>query len=349
MRPRVGFLGVGWIGRSRMEAIASAGDVDVAAVCDPSEEMALAALNVAPDAQRFADLDAMLALGLDGVVIATPSALHVPQAVAALERGAAVFCQKPLGRNAAETERAVVAARRADRLLGVDMSYRHTAAAASVAALARGGDLGKVYAADLVFHNAYGPDKDWFYDPHLSGGGCLADLGVHLIDLALWMLDWPEITSVHSHLLANGAPLRQRDRVEDYAAVTLTTASGAVVRIACSWRLPAGQDAQIEASFYGTEGGAALRNVGGSFYDFEALRFVGTQRQQITAPPDSWSGRAAVDWACRLAQGARYAPEVEQALTVAEILDRSYAAIVLPAQRSTISTDWPGAEGRSSW
>jgi hypothetical protein len=49
-----------------------------------------------------------------------------------------------------------------------------------------------------------------------------------------------------------------------------------VVRLACSWRLQAGQEAVIAAEFYGTQGGAALRNVGGSFYDFEAARFSGT-------------------------------------------------------------------------
>jgi predicted dehydrogenase len=49
-----------------------------------------------------------------------------------------------------------------------------------------------VRAVDLTFHNAYGPDKPWFYDPAQSGGGCVMDLGVHLVDLALWTLGWPK-------------------------------------------------------------------------------------------------------------------------------------------------------------
>jgi hypothetical protein len=57
----------------------------------------------------------------------------------------------------------------------------------------RRGRLGQPFAADLVFHNAYGPGKDWFFDPAQSGGGCVIDLGVHLVDLALWALDWPEV------------------------------------------------------------------------------------------------------------------------------------------------------------
>jgi predicted dehydrogenase len=128
-----------------------------------------------------------------------------------------------------------------------------------------------VFAVDLVFHNAYGPDKPWFYDPELSGGGCVMDLGVHLVDLALWSLDFPGVTNVTSTLMAKGAPLPLgANAVEDYAVATLTLDTGAVVRLACSWRLHAGEPAVIGAAFQGVEGGAALRNIGGSFYDFAA-------------------------------------------------------------------------------
>jgi predicted dehydrogenase len=57
-----------------------------------------------------------------------------------------------------------------------------------------------------------GPDKPWFYDPDLSGGGCVMDLGVHLVDLALWSLDFPRVTSVSSSLMAKGAPWRRAPR-----------------------------------------------------------------------------------------------------------------------------------------
>ena len=58
-----------------------------------------------------------------------------------------------------------------------------------------------------------------------------------------------------------------------------------MAELACSWNLPAGQDAVIAASFYGTAGGAELRNVDGSFYDFVAERFRGTARETLAAPP----------------------------------------------------------------
>jgi predicted dehydrogenase len=321
-RPRVGFLGVGWIGRHRMEAMLAAGAVEAAAFADPSAAMAKAAADLAPDAAWVGSLDELLALDLDGLVIATPSALHAEQSIAARERGVAVFCQKPLGRTAAEVRAVVEAARAADRLLAVDLSYRFTEGMRRIREAVRSGELGRVFAADLIFHNAYGPDKPWFYDPGLSGGGCVMDLGVHLVDLALWTLDFPAATDVSAKLLAGGEPLS--DGVEDYAVATLELEGGAAVRIACSWRLHAGCDAEISAAFYGTTGGAALRNVGGSFYDFTAELYRGTARETLASPPDDWGGRAAADWARRLGEGARFDPAAERLVDTAQVLDRIY-------------------------
>jgi predicted dehydrogenase len=325
-RPRLGFLGVGWIGRHRMQAILETGAAEVVAVADPSPAMAGEALRLAPPgAALVPSLEAMLELGVDGVAIATPSALHAEQSTRALERGAAVFCQKPLGRTAAEARAVVEAARAADRLLAVDLSYRFTEGMRRIREVVRAGGLGRVYAVDLTFHNAYGPDKAWFYDPALSGGGCVMDLGVHLVDLALWTLDFPGVAGVSGRLFAGGEPLGARpDRVEDHAVAALELSTGAAVRLACSWRLPAGCDAVISAAFYGTEGGAALRNLDGSFYDFVAERYRGTAREELARPPDAWGGRAAADWARRLAAGERFDAEAERLVEVAGVLDRIY-------------------------
>ena len=322
-KPRVGFLGVGWIGRHRMAAMLETGAVEAAAIADPSPECAAEAALLAPAAAIVPDLAAMLELGLDGVVIATPSALHAEQSIAALQAGAAVFCQKPLGRTAAEARAVVDAARAADRLLAVDLSYRFTEGMRRIRELVVSGDLGSVYAVDLVFHNAYGPDKLWFYDPALSGGGCVMDLGVHLVDLALWTLDFPVVTGVTSQLFSGGEPLVP-GQVEDYAVANLTLEGGGSVRLACSWKLHAGQEAEITASFYGTEGGAALRNVDGSFYDFTAARHQGTSSERLAGPPDDWGGRAAADWAVRLAGGERYDAAAGRLVEVSAVLDRIY-------------------------
>src|SRR5690606_30243683 len=265
--------------------------------------------------------------GLDGLVIATPSALHAEQAIAALDRGIAVFCQKPLGRSAAEAAAVVEAARRADRLLGLDLSYRHTAAAKAMASVLKRGDLGEIFAVALTFHNAYGPDKPWFYDRELSGGGCVTGLGVRPAALASGMLDFPAADAVTSRLYAGGQPLSPgSSEVEAYAAARLDLAGGTNVRLACSWRLHAGQEAVIEASFYGTGGAVTLRNVGGSFYDFEAHHHYGTQSERLVSPPDAWGGRAGAAWARALAENPRFDPAADRFPEVAGVLDRIYAS-----------------------
>lgn len=322
--PRLGFLGVGWIGQSRMAAIGESGKAEITAIADPSPTMREGARVSAPGAELVASLEELLELPLDGIVIATPSALHAQQAIAALERGIAVFCQKPLGRSHRETERVIDAARSADRLLGVDFSYRFVRAFQEVRNQVRQGAIGSVFAADLIFHNAYGPDKAWFYDPAQSGGGCVMDLGIHLLDFLLWTLDFPRCEGVHSRLFAEGRPLEQPGRVEDYAVARVDLEGGISANLSCSWKLPVGQDALISATFYGSAGGISVRNVGGSFYDFEAEIFAGTQRTPLVSPPDPWGGRAAVEWADRLAQDRRFDCAAERIADSAGIMDQIY-------------------------
>ena len=320
---RLGFLGVGWIGRNRMEAMLASGKAEAVAICDPSADMVGQAQALAPDAQPVESLGPLLELELDGVVIATPSALHAEQSIRALESGAAVFCQKPLGRNAAEVEVVIDAARQADRLLGVDLSYRHTASMRAVRELVQTGALGRPFAADFVFHNAYGPGNAWFYDPRLSGGGCLIDLGVHLVDLALWLFDFPEVIGARGRLLKDGRPAGA-DECEDFATGEIELDNGVTVRLACSWNLPAGQDADIRATIYGTEGGAEMRNVGGSFFDFVAERFTGRDRETLASPPDGWGGRDAAEWVEKLAARERFGGSTTGLLETARVLDRLY-------------------------
>ncbi len=323
-KPRLGFLGVGWIGRHRMEALAAGGFARITAIVDPEPEMRRLALAAAPGAAEVSSLDDLLGLSLDGVVIATPSALHANQAISALEAGLPVFCQKPLGRTADEVAAVVEAARRADRLLAVDFSYRYASAFARLRETVTSGSIGEVFAANLVFHNAYGPDKAWCNDPALAGGGCMMDLGVHLVDMALWVLGFPEVDRVSSRLFAAGRPVTEPDIIEDFATARLDMTGGGTVDIACSWRLPVGRDAVISATFFGTRGGVSASNVNGSFYDFITERFDGADRALLAEPPDAWGGRAVVDWARRVAAGDRFDASTFEVVRVAQVLDLVY-------------------------
>jgi predicted dehydrogenase len=334
--PRLGFVGLGWIGRMRLNALAEAGAAEIAALCESAPERLNQAGEAHPEAARFTNYDGLIEraeeLKLDGLVIATPNALHAPQTLAALKRGLAVFCQKPLALDAGEARDMVDAARKADRLLGVDYSYRFTAGARELKRIVEAGELGRIFSLELVFHNAYGPDKPWCFDPRLAGGGALMDLGVHLIDLALWLLDDPPIRRVR------GAAFRQGERlslgrltpsgqstVDDFASAWLDLQDGGTVAsLAVSWNAHAGRDCVIRAALFGTEGGAEFRNIDGSFYDFELERFRGRSGEVVTRESKDWLGKAILDWARRLGESNRFDPEIERSVRVSEVVDGVY-------------------------
>lgn len=324
-RPRLGFLGVGWIGLNRLEAVVQSGRAEVAAVADLSTQALRAAEASAPRARCVATLQELLEQNVDGIVIATPNAWHVPQALAALDAGCAVFIQKPMARTAAETAQILQKARACNRPLAVDLCYRHVRGVAELRRRLHAGSIGDVFAAELTFHNAYGPDKAWFLEPDQSGGGCVLDLGTHLIDLLLWVLDFKWPSHVESRLYSKGRRLHPHEEtVEDAGFIQLDFASGLSARIGCSWWLSAGRDAIIAADFYGAEGALSLRNVDGSFYDFRVEHWRGRQRETLADPPDAWGGRALLAWCDALAQGRGYAAEADHLLAVAAILDRVY-------------------------
>ncbi|MFO7963010.1 MAG: Gfo/Idh/MocA family oxidoreductase [Desulfobacterales bacterium] len=327
-RPRLGFLGVGWIGRSRLEAIQQHGRGDIAAIMDVDRAAAEKAAKNFSGTAVCETFQEMLDIGIDGVVIATPSALHFEHAVRALEHGLAVYCQKPLGTTASETRSIIDSAILADRLIGIDLSYRHLNGMREIRRRVGNGDIGRIFAVDLVFHNAYGPDKPWYYDPVAAGGGCVMDLGVHLIDLLLWVLDFPAPVSASGRMFSNGDAMdRPGVRVEDYAAARLDLENGVTATLACSWNLPAGCDAVIRIAFFGSEGGLCLSNINGSFFDFETKLFRKTTQEVIAADSkDTWWGRSAVDWVNRLSRSRRYDPEAAGIIPVAFALESIYAS-----------------------
>ncbi len=322
--PRLGFIGTGWIGRLRMQALYDAQCSAFTAVHDPCVKSARAAAEIAGNTTICETMDEVLTSDVDGVVIATPSAMHAKQCIQALRGGKAVFCQKPLARTLLETEDVIQTACAVNRLLGVDFSYRYLAGMDTLRSLITSGELGDIYAADLVFHNAYGPDKAWFYDVKSAGGGCVIDLGIHLVDMAIWLLEKRDIYGVSSQLFRKGQRMsRPYTEVEDYATANFH-AGDTAVRLCCSWNLHAGRDAVIEAHFHGTRGGAAIRNVNGSFYDFETFLFNGTRQHKIAGYPDAWGGRALTRWVNQLGSSKAFDPDVEPVVTVADVIDRIY-------------------------
>ena len=320
---KLGFLGLGWIGRKRLDAVAGDANVRVTAVSDTDPQKLRSAQTGYPDARGMISLDELLECELDGVVIATPNAAHAEQAIACLAKGLPVFCQKPLATNAADTERVIAAAQKANKLLAVDYSYRHVRGMRALRERIRAGELGEINAIDLIFHNAYGPNKQWCFDRSQAGGGCLLDLGVHLIDLALWLQDAPSMRVVSSRLFSQGRAAGLED-VEDLAFVELVQSNGAVVRIACSWHAQIGCDAEISAHIQGSRGGARWRNMNGSFVDFELDLLRGNQQEHLGSSRDDWGPGALCAWTQRLRTDSSFDAEAWDITAAAKLIEQAY-------------------------
>jgi predicted dehydrogenase len=203
----LGFAGLGWLGESLLKDLPAFPSLRLTAVQDVRADL----VERYASPWRGADYSEMLvAPGVDAVVICTPNALHVPQAQLALRAGKHVLVQKPLALSCADAQATVDLSVQARRLLFVDYTYRFLDTMAALRA-ALSDRPSRVRA---VFHNIYGPgqEKTWFFDPRLSGGGALVDLGVHLLDLALWLLQ-PSAVSLVDVQRRGGPPVETSARL----------------------------------------------------------------------------------------------------------------------------------------
>jgi predicted dehydrogenase len=256
----LGFAGVGWLGESLIKDLPGVPGLELAAVQDTRLDLAreIGARYASPwVGDRFEAL--LEAPGVDAVVVCTPNALHVPQAQRAMQAGKHVLVQKPLALTFAEAQATVDVAHASQRLLFVDYTYRFLETTQPLRTRAE-----DIVAVRAAFHNIYGPgaEKTWFFDPALSGGGALTDLGVHLLDLALWLLQPRHVTLEYSDLDAQPIERRAslRARLDDVPFA-----------LEVSWNAPV-PDTQI--FFELQTGGGRMRweNVDGSFFRFRTWR-----------------------------------------------------------------------------
>ena len=123
MQAMQGFLGIG-IGKDDLEILAKSDFAGFTSVMDASPQLARQIVRTFPQAAVLASLDILVEVGVDGIVIATPSAWDAEQAVDALERGMAIFCRKPSRRISDASRWITETANTMSRLLDTDFSYR---------------------------------------------------------------------------------------------------------------------------------------------------------------------------------------------------------------------------------
>jgi len=224
----------------------------------------------------FADLDELLATGLDGVVVCSETALHVTMVEAAARAGLAVLCEKPLGVSTEDTQRIVDVCREADVSLMTAFPSRFEAPMRELRDIVRSGALGRIRAFSGVNQGVMPMrERSWFVDPALAGGGAIMDHVVHLADAYSWLLGAePQSVYAVANRIVHGGVVT----VETSATVMVTYPGGVFASIDCSWNRPLN---------YPTWGGFALSVVGdGGTMDVEPMR----QRlvQFGGASPYSW-------------------------------------------------------------
>ena len=192
-RLRIGVIGVGWWANAvHSRGILSHPGAELAALsCRTEEKLRAAGDEFGVDA-LFTDWRDLLALeGLDAVTISTTHDVHYPNALAAMERGLHVFCEKPLGLNSRETERLVEVARATGVKTMVAFTNRWVPETLVAREKLAEGAIGEVLHYTVTKFAGYGGPKSrwmWRADPALAGGGVLSDLGCHVIDLAQWLI-----------------------------------------------------------------------------------------------------------------------------------------------------------------
>lgn len=335
----VGVIGIGGIARTHMPGWAASEQAEVVAGSDINDK-ALAewgrlhgATKLSTDpADLFRDPD------IDIIDICTPNMYHAPLAIAALEAGKHVICEKPLAPTPGEIKQMIAARDRAGKLLMTAQHFRFKGNSQAMKREIATGTLGDVYHARswMMRRNGFIPSPTFYQKRHSGGGPCI-DIGVHVLDLTLWLMGNPQpavVTGVAKAPLVHlpgqfaawtGAPVNSADwDVEDFAAAFVRFENGATLVLEVSWLLHhdiQGEDMQIW--LYGTGGGAHWPKADFLASDF-ATRQLSNRTLKLTKDPMEPHALECVEFARAVAEGAPSPVPAEQSLQVLAILDGIY-------------------------
>lgn len=272
---RVGVIGLGFAGTTHLDAFTDLPGARVVALAG-QEPARLAELGETRQVESlYADWEELVARDdLDVVSIGVPNYLHHPIAVAALTGGKHVFCEKPLATDGDLAAEMVAAARENDRVLEVAYNHRRRADVQWLRAHLDSGPFGSIYHARASWMRRAGVPGmgSWFTNQALAGGGPLIDLGSHVLDIALHLMDEPRVTSVAAvaygelgragrgggrRLLSSVADHHPFE-VEDFASALLRLDNGGSLRLEASWASYSKAFEDIEVELLGATGGARL-------------------------------------------------------------------------------------------
>jgi predicted dehydrogenase len=332
-RLRVGIIGLG-IGRLHIDGWRQHPQVDVVAMADSDAARLAQVGDSHAITARYTDALAMLAAEqLDVVSVCVPNKFHLPLTLAALQAGCHVLCEKPMALSAAEGRQMLDAARAAGKRLMINFSYRFSAQSRALKAQVDAGFFGDFYFGRSVWHRRRGMPGfgGWFGQKALAGGGPLIDLGVHRLDLALWLMGYPKPTWVMGSTYdpiarAAAAASGKAFDVEDLAAGFIRFDNGATLVLEASWAANIREAELMETRLLGTQAGLLQHNVGEG-YDFDAHMFYeqGGAQYDLRLHPTGAIGLSAMhDYAQAILTDTPHPAPGEEGLIVMEILDAIY-------------------------
>lgn len=270
----IAVIGTGYIGQGAhlpaYQKMQDEGRVRLVAVCDINPEALKTASEKFEVAQVFTDYREMLKLDeIEAVDVCTPNYLHKQPVLDAFAAGKHVLCEKPIALNAQEGAEMVAAGRAAGRQFGIGLNVRFGAGPQAVKRFIDDGRLGEIYYARAHALRRRGiPSWGLFTQKDKQGGGPLIDVGVHVLDLTLWLMGYPEPVSVTGQTYAKFGMrddvlglLGQWDpktfTVEDFAAGFIRFANGATISLESSFAANIAEN-EFQTLLLGTEGGAHL-------------------------------------------------------------------------------------------
>jgi predicted dehydrogenase len=334
-RLRVGVIGLG-IGSKHIEGWQQHPNVDVVAIADPDLERLDRVGEQYGIAARYPGAEALLAAErLDAVSVCTPNKFHKDLTLAAFEAGCHVLCEKPMALNAAEGRAMLAAAKHAGKRLMINFSYRFSAQSRALKAQVDAGLFGDFYFGRTVWHRRRGMPGfgGWFGSKDLAGGGPLIDLGVHRLDLALWLMGYPKPTWVMGNTydpiareLASSSG--KTFDVEDLAAALIRFDNGATLALEASWAANIQEAELMETRLLGSKAGLLQKNLNEG-YTFDAHIFTekdGAQFNMHLQPPATQARSAMHDYAEAILSERAHSATGEEGLIVMEILDAIYAS-----------------------
>ncbi|OGX80123.1 oxidoreductase [Exiguobacterium sp. SH31] len=329
---RIGIIGTGGIATNAHIPHYIAAGADVVAVMNRTRERGEAVARQFGIERVYDTVADMLANEqLDAVSVCTPNALHKDHVIEALDAGCHVLCEKPPAISEREADEMLQAAKRANRTLHYGFHFRYRTDTQLLKRLIDSNELGHIYAATALALRRRGiPGWGVFTDKELQGGGALLDIGVHMLDLALYLMDYPKPVDVVGHV---GQYLGTRPgvglmgdwdadnfSVEDTARAMVTFENGASLFLDASFMANIGPKDTMNVELRGTAGGASLFPLTIHTEEHGAL-FDKTPAHLTLDDPYATQIRSFLE-ACRREPSYEQA---EQAVLLHQIIDRIYS------------------------